>query len=97
MADLSKSKASSGASAQSNPWNGQFNSLFALNEEAFASWARGVSAFAEEMGRFTQTRLHEDAEVWQVLATCRNPIDALDVKGGMPKRQPGSTSRQPIN
>jgi len=78
MADLSKSKASSGASAQSNPWNGQLNSLFALNEEAFTSWARGVSAFAEEMGRFTQTRLHEDAEAWQVLATCRNPMDALE-------------------
>lgn len=78
MADLSKSKASSAAAAQTNPWEGQFNSLVALNEGAFTSWARGVSAFAEEMGRFTQTRLHEEAEVWQVLATCRNPMEALE-------------------
>lgn len=78
MADLPKSKAPSGASAQSNSSNEQFNSLFALNERAFTSWVRGVSAFAEEVGRFTQTRLHEDAEVWQVLATCRTPMDALE-------------------
>lgn len=74
MADLPKSKASSGASAQSDP----FNSLFVLNQQAFTSWMRGVSAFAEEVGRFTQTRLHEDAEVWRVLATCRNPMEALE-------------------
>lgn len=78
MADLPKSKSSSGASAQSDPWNGQFNALFALNEQAFTSWVRGVSACAEEMGRFTQTRLHEDAAVWQVLAACRNPMEALE-------------------
>ena len=77
MADLSTSK-TSGASAQSNPWAEQFNPPFALNERAFTSWVRGVSAFAEEIGRFTQIRLHEDTEVWQVLATCRNPMEAIE-------------------
>jgi hypothetical protein len=68
----------SAASAQSNPWNLQYGPLVALNEQAFTFWARGISAFADEVGRFTQTRLHEDGEVWQMLATCRNPMEVLE-------------------
>ena len=80
MADLPKSKTSSAAAAAAsgNAWLEQFTGLFAFNEQAFASWARGVSAVAEEMGRFTQARWHEDAEIWQVLAACRNPLDAIE-------------------
>lgn len=59
-------------------WDGQLASLLAVNERAFRSWARGVSAFAEEMTRFTEERLREDGAAWQVLATCRSPIDALE-------------------
>lgn len=59
-------------------WNGQLDSLLAANERAFRAWARGVSTIAEEMNRFTQSRLREDAEAWQVLATARSPMDALE-------------------
>ena len=59
-------------------WDGQFASLLAVNERAFRSWARGISAFTEEMTRFTEERLREEGAAWQVLATCRSPIDALE-------------------
>lgn len=59
-------------------WNGELDSLLAVNERAFRAWARGVSTIAEEMNRFAQARLREDAETWQVLATARNPMDALE-------------------
>lgn len=59
-------------------WDEQVASLLAINERAFRFWTRGVSAFAEEMTRFTEERLREDGAAWQVLATCRSPIDALE-------------------
>jgi len=59
-------------------WNGELDSLLAVNERAFRAWARGVSTIAEEMNRFAQARLREDAETWQVTATARNPMDALE-------------------
>ncbi len=64
--------------APAKGWDGQLSSLLAINERAFRSWARGISAFTEEMSRFTQARLREDTETWQVLVGCRNPMDALE-------------------
>jgi len=59
-------------------WDGNLASLLAVNERAFRSWARGVSAFTEEMARFTEARLREDNAAWQVLAACRSPLDAFE-------------------
>lgn len=80
MPDQTHAKQSSKSAPQSpaKGWNGQLSSLLAVNERAFRSWARGVAAFSEEMTRFTQARLREDTETWQVLAACRNPMDALE-------------------
>jgi phasin family protein len=78
MPDQTHAKHSSKSPAAAKGWDGQVGSLLAINERAFRSWARGISAFTEEMSRFTQARLKEDAETWQVLAACRSPMDALE-------------------
>lgn len=78
MPDQTHAKQSSKSATPAKGWDGQVSSLLAINERAFRAWTRGVSAFTEEMSRFTQERLKEDAETWQVLAACRNPMDALE-------------------
>jgi hypothetical protein len=79
MADRSSGSAAPPHSQQAaKGWNGQLNSLLAINERAFRAWARGMSSLTEEVNRFAQARLREDTEAWQVLAATRSPMDALD-------------------
>jgi hypothetical protein len=79
MADRSSGSSASSRNQQAaKGWNGQLNSLLAINERAFRAWARGMSSFTEEVNRFAQARLREDTEAWQVLAAARSPIDALE-------------------
>lgn len=73
-----KAAAKAAAFRPAEGWDGQVASLLAMNQRAYRSLARGVSAFAEEMTRFTAARLREDSAAWQVLAACRSPIDAFE-------------------
>jgi len=46
----------------------------------FESWARGMSKFSHDFAQFMQARLLEESTMWEKLATCRDPADALELQ-----------------
>jgi Phasin protein len=54
-----------------------FEPLSAMNRRAFECWARSMSRLSHEMAQFMQQRLIKDSAMWEKLATCRDPADAL--------------------
>ena len=47
-------------------------------QAAFDCWARGISAFTEEVANFVQTRLREDMSALADLAKCKNAGEAFE-------------------
>lgn len=54
------------------------NSMFVMNPNAFKTWAHGMSKLSEEMAKFMQMRLQEEAAMWEKLASCRDPVDLIE-------------------
>lgn len=54
-----------------------FDSIFAYNRTAFESWARNMSKLSQEMAQFMQSRLKEEAAMWEKLAGCRDASELL--------------------
>jgi phasin family protein len=54
-----------------------FDSIFAFNRNAFQAWAENMSQLSQEMAQFMQSRLKEEAAMWQKLASCRDPAELL--------------------
>ena len=54
-----------------------FDTIFAFNRGAFESWARNMSKLSQEMAQFMQSRLKEEAAMWEKLAGCRDASDLL--------------------
>ena len=51
---------------------------FAFNIGDSERWTRGMSAYAEEMSQFVQSRWQNDMDNWAKLTTCRTPIEVLE-------------------
>jgi len=54
-----------------------FDTIFAFNRNAFESWARNMSKLSQEMAQFMQSRLKEEAAMWEKLAACRDASELL--------------------
>ena len=54
-----------------------FDTIFAFNRNAFESWARNMSKLSQEMAQFMQSRLKEEAAMWEKLAGCRDASELL--------------------
>ncbi len=67
-----KSKAGSSADT-----NASFDTIFAFNRNAFEAWARNMSKLSQEMAQFMQSRLKEEAAMWEKLAACRDARELL--------------------
>lgn len=73
MADDKRSPASPPTMDPSAP----FDTFFAFNRTAFESWARNMSKLSTEMAQFMQSRLKEEATMWEKLAGCHDPAEVL--------------------
>ena len=51
--------------------------FFAFNRGAFEGWARNMSKLSQEMAQFMQSRLKEEAAMWEKLAACHDPNDVV--------------------
>jgi hypothetical protein len=58
-------------------WEANFAPLYAMNRQAFESWARSVTGLSGELEKFLEARLREDATLWEKLAACKNPAEAF--------------------
>jgi len=54
-----------------------FDTIFAFNRNAFEAWAHNMSKLSQEMAQFMQSRLKEEAAMWEKLAGCRDASDLL--------------------
>ena len=51
--------------------------FFAFNRSAFESWARNMAKLSQEMAQFMQSRLKDEAVMWDKLAACHDPSDVV--------------------
>jgi hypothetical protein len=54
-----------------------FDSIFTYNRNAFESWARNMSKLSQEMAQFMQSRLKEEAAMWEKLAACHDASELM--------------------
>ena len=54
-----------------------FDTIFSFNRNAFESWARNMSKLSQEMAQFMQSRLKEEAAMWEKLAACHDASELL--------------------
>ncbi|HVA16035.1 MAG TPA: phasin family protein [Stellaceae bacterium] len=54
-----------------------FDGILAFNRNAFEAWAHNMSKLSQEMAQFMQSRLREEATMWEKLASCRDPSDVV--------------------
>ena len=54
-----------------------FDTIFAFNRNAFESWARNMSKLSQEMAQFMQSRLREEAQMWEKLAACHDASELM--------------------
>jgi hypothetical protein len=54
-----------------------FDTIFAFNRNAFESWARNMSKLSQEMAEFMQSRLKEEAAMWEKLAACHDAAEMM--------------------
>jgi len=54
-----------------------FDTIFAFNRNAFEAWAHNMSKLSQEMAQFMQSRLKEEAAMWEKLAACHDPAELL--------------------
>jgi hypothetical protein len=51
--------------------------MMAAGGQVMGQWLNGMTELSQEIARFTQQRLQEDAEAWMRLATCRSVEEAF--------------------
>ena len=54
-----------------------FDTIFAFNRNAFEAWASNMSKLSQEMAQFMQSRLKEEAAMWDKLAGCHDPSEVV--------------------
>ena len=54
-----------------------FDTIFAFNRNAFEAWAHNMSKLSQEMAQFMQSRLKEEAAMWEKLAACHDASELL--------------------
>ncbi len=54
-----------------------FDTIFTFNRNAFQAWAQNMSQLSQEMAQFMQSRLKEEAAMWEKLAACHDPSELL--------------------
>ena len=54
-----------------------FDTIFAFNRSAFETWASNMSKLSQEMGQFMQSRLKEEAAMWEKLAACHDAAELM--------------------
>jgi hypothetical protein len=54
-----------------------FDTFFAFNRGAFENWARNMSKLSQEMAQFMQSRLKEEAAMWEKLAACHDAAEVI--------------------
>jgi hypothetical protein len=54
-----------------------FDTIFAFNRSAFESWAHNMSKLSQEMAQFMQSRLKEEAAMWEKLAACHDASELM--------------------
>jgi len=80
MPDDTKTARRPPSARTSAPWVSGLGPLSARSQHAFESWAHGMSRMFHEMAEFMQSRLLEDAAMWEKLATCHDPRAALEIQ-----------------
>lgn len=65
------------ASAAPTDPGAPFDTFFAFNRGAFENWARNMSKLSQEMAQFMESRLKDEAAMWDKLAGCRDASDVL--------------------
>jgi len=65
------------ASASAAEAGAPFDTFFAFNRSAFENWARNMSKLSQEMAQFMQSRLKEEAAMWEKLAACHDAADVI--------------------
>jgi len=63
-------------SASAEP-SAPFDTIFAFNRSAFEAWAHNMSKLSQEMAQFMQSRLKEEAAMWEKLAACHDPSELM--------------------
>jgi Phasin protein len=51
--------------------------MMAAGGQVMGQWLSGMTELSQEIARFTQQRLQEDAEAWMQLASCRSVEEAF--------------------
>ncbi len=51
--------------------------MMAAGSQVMGQWLSGMTELSQEIARFTQQRLQEDAEAWMQLASCRSVEEAF--------------------
>jgi hypothetical protein len=51
--------------------------VFALHPQAFQTSAHNMAKISQGMAEFMQTRLMENASMWEKLAACRDPSEVM--------------------
>jgi hypothetical protein len=51
--------------------------MMAPGSQVMGQWLSGMTELSQEIARFTQQRLQEDAETWMRLASCRSVEEAF--------------------
>jgi hypothetical protein len=51
--------------------------MMAAGGQVMGQWLSGMTELSQEIARFTQQRLQEDAEAWMRLASCRSVEEAF--------------------
>ncbi|HEY1504486.1 MAG TPA: phasin family protein [Stellaceae bacterium] len=54
-----------------------FGTIFTFNRNALEAWAHKMSKLSREMAQFMQSRLKEEAAMWERLATCQDASELL--------------------
>ena len=101
MPDETKTIPKSGSTAENQTakpwlkeWEANFAPLYAMNRQAFESWARSVTGLSSELEKFLEARLHEDATLWEKLAACKNPAEAFRARASSPPRRSPTIPRR---
>lgn len=68
------------SSPPSTSWNLSGNAASVASQRAFENWSRGMSRLFHDMAEFMQSRLREDAAMWEKFAACRDPNAAFDLQ-----------------
>jgi hypothetical protein len=69
--------AETSASAETSAFAESSAPTMAAGGQVMGQWLNGMTELSQEIARFTQQRLQEDAEAWMQLASCRSVEEAF--------------------